>query len=62
VELKNVSVQEVKGSYFIYIPKIWAKQMGLKQGSKMQWILDEGNHETLRLKKEIEAKKNVKKS
>jgi len=61
VELKNVSVQEVKGSYFVYIPKIWAKQMGLKQGSKMQWILNEGNHEILHLKKEIEVK-NVKKA
>ena len=50
MELNSVSVQEVRGSYFVYIPKPWAKEMNLKKGSKVSWSLKEGDHRSLILK------------
>ena len=52
MELKTVSLQELNGSYFAYLPKMWVKQSGLKKGDKISWIIEEGDHHTLHLKKE----------
>nr|WP_255590955.1 AbrB/MazE/SpoVT family DNA-binding domain-containing protein [Methanobacterium spitsbergense] len=57
VKLNNVSVQEVKGSFYIYIPKIWVKEMNIKKGDKLSWNVKEGNHKSLILK--INGDKNV---
>lgn len=57
MELNNVSVQKVKGSYYIYIPKLWAKEMNLKKSDKLSWIVKEGDHKTLILK--IKGDNNV---
>lgn len=52
MKLKVVSLQELKGSYFVYLPKQYAKEH-LKKGQKMVWTVDEGNHNILHLKKSI---------
>lgn len=52
MKLKTVSLQELNGSYFAYLPKMWVKQSGLKKGDKISWIIEEGDHHTLHLKKE----------
>ena len=52
MELNTVNVHEIKKSFFVYIPKIWAKNIGLKKGDKVTWIIAEGDHEHLILKKE----------
>lgn len=51
MELNKVNVHETKGSFFVYIPKIWVKQMNLKKGDKMSWNIKEKSHETLELRK-----------
>jgi hypothetical protein len=51
IELRVVSVQELNGSYFAYIPKIWIKDAGIQKGDKIAWIIEEGNHQILQLKK-----------
>ena len=53
MELNTVTVHEVKGSFIVYIPKVWAKQMNLKKGDKITWSVPEGNHEILILKKVV---------
>lgn len=55
MKLKTMKVQECRGSCIVYIPKSWAKQMNLKKGDEVVWTLDEGDHSTLHLKKELEA-------
>lgn len=50
MKIKEVRVQDNRGSCYIYIPKIWATELGIEKGSKMVWILDEGDHQTLHLK------------
>lgn len=57
MHLNNVSVQEVKGSFYIYIPKLWAKEMNLKKSDKLSWIVKEGDHKSLILK--IKGDKDV---
>lgn len=47
MELKIVSLQELNGSYFAYLPKIWVKNLGIKKGDKIKWTIREGAHETL---------------
>jgi hypothetical protein len=47
VKLNNVSVQEVKGSYYIYFPKIWIKAMNIKKSDKLSWNVKEGDHNSL---------------
>lgn len=51
MRLKVVSLQELRGSYFVYIPKQYAVE-NLEKGDKMVWIIEEGDHNTLHLKKE----------
>lgn len=58
MELSNVKVHEVKGSFIVYIPKIWAKQMNLKKGDRISWFIKEGDHRSLILK--IKEDKDVK--
>lgn len=53
MELKTVSVQEINGSYFAYLPKIWIQDSGIVKGDKVVWIMEEGNHKTLKLKKKM---------
>ena len=50
MELKVVTIQEINGSHFVYIPKAWAKEMNLKKSDKVSWILKEGDHKSLILK------------
>lgn len=52
MKLGTMKVQECRGSSVVYIPKLWAKQMNLKKGDKVTWFVDEGDHQTLKLKKE----------
>lgn len=52
MELKTVSLQELNGSYFAYLPKMWVKQSGLKKGDKVSWTIEEGDLKTIHLKKE----------
>lgn len=54
-----MNVHQVKGSCFVYIPKVWVKQEGLKKGDKVVWSIEEGNHRTLKLKKMYEENQNV---
>jgi len=51
MELKKMKVHEIKGSCFVYIPKVWVYQKNLKKGDKVIWSIQEGDHETLILKK-----------
>ena len=53
LDLRVVNIQEVNGSCFIYIPKIWVNLMALKKGEKMVWSINEGDHETLHLTKKF---------
>ena len=50
MRLKIVSLQELRGSYFIYLPKQYAEE-NLKKGDRMVWEVEEGNHDILHLKK-----------
>lgn len=50
MKLKIVSLQELKGSFFIYLPKQYAEEH-LKKGDLMVWEVEEGNHDILHLKK-----------
>ncbi|MGP8024559.1 MAG: hypothetical protein ACLQG5_08785 [Methanobacterium sp.] len=50
MRLKVVTLQKLRGSYFVYIPKQYAEE-NLKKGQKMVWSVDEGNHNILHLKK-----------
>lgn len=52
LNLKTVKVHNVRGSYFIYLPIVWAKEMGIEKGDKVKWFINEDDHETLHLKKE----------
>ncbi len=58
IELKIISIQEINGSYFAYLPKIWVQSSGIQKGDKMVWTVDEGDHKTLHLKKKM-GDKNV---
>lgn len=51
MKLKTVNLQELRGSYFVYIPKEYAEEY-LEKGDKMVWSVDEGNHEVLHLQRE----------
>lgn len=55
MDLNSISVQIVKGSFFAYIPKVWAKEMKLKKGDKLTWYIDEKDHTTIKLRKEEET-------
>lgn len=50
MKLKMVILQKLNGSYFVYLPKQYAEENLLK-GDKMVWSVEEGDHETLHLKK-----------
>lgn len=50
MKLKVVSLQELRGSYFIYLPKQYAEEH-FKKGDKMVWEIEEGNHDILHLKR-----------
>lgn len=50
MKLKVVSLQKLNGSYFVYLPKQYAEE-NLKKGDKMLWTIEEGDHNTLHLKK-----------
>lgn len=58
MELKTVSIQELNGSFFAYIPKTWVLSSGIKKGDKIVWIVEEGNHSTLILKKKSKEDEN----
>lgn len=49
MKLKIVRIQEIKGSYYIYIPKNWAKYMRLRQSDEMCWYLNENELNFLKL-------------
>lgn len=51
INLKKMNIHEIKGSFFVYIPKIWVKQKNLKKGDKVVWSIEEGDHNTLHLRK-----------
>jgi hypothetical protein len=51
IELKKVSIQELNGSFFAYLPKFWVQNSGIKKGDKVVWSVEEGDHKTLTLKK-----------
>lgn len=51
MELKTVSIQELNGSFFAYLPKFWVQSSGIKKGDKIVWTIEEGDHNTLHLKK-----------
>ena len=34
-------LQEQSGSYFVFLPKLWIKSLGLKQGDKMTVVFNE---------------------
>ena len=55
MKLKVVSLQKLNGSYFVYLPKSYAKEH-FKKGQKLEWTVDEGNHNILHLKKAKEGK------
>ena len=55
LSLKKVSLQKLNNSFFLYIPKNWAMQMGLKKSDTMVWYLNESDHQVLHLKKEEES-------
>ena len=52
MKLKTMKIQDCKGSCIVYIPKIWASEMGLKKGDKVTWSIEEGDLKTIHLKKE----------
>ena len=61
MELKTMKVQNVKGSFFVYIPKLSAEQIKLKKGDNLTWYIDENDHSTIKLrKKEIYKLKDIK--
>ncbi len=54
--LKTVSVQELNGSFFAYLPKVWVTNAGIQKGDKISWIIEEGDHRTLKM--EINSKED----
>lgn len=58
MDLKIVSLQELNGSYFVYLPKIWVKNLGMEKGDKITCIVEEGSHEKLILKRENDDAKS----
>ena len=55
-----MNIHEIKGSCFVYIPKLWVMQGHLKKCDKVIWSINEGDHSTLHLKKENGDKKCLK--
>lgn len=51
MEIKKVTVHELKSSYFVYLPKIWVLGMKIKKGDKLSWHLIEGEHVKLEIRK-----------
>jgi len=51
MKLRTMKVQECKGSCVVYIPKVWASEIGLKKGDEVIWSMEEGDFETIHLKK-----------
>lgn len=51
MNLKIVTIQKVGNSFVIYLPITWARAMNLQRGDKVVWCMEEGNHETLHLKR-----------
>lgn len=58
MEIKTVSIQKLNGSYFAYLPKFWVQDSGIEKGDKIVWSIEEGNHETLQLKKKFRRNKS----
>lgn len=56
MELKTMKIHEIKGSCLVYIPIVWVRRENLKKGDLVIWTVDEGNHDTLHLKKKLENK------
>lgn len=54
IELKRMSIQELNGSFFIYLPKFWVLSTGMKKGDIIVWSVEEGDYKTLQLKKSQE--------
>ncbi|NMO09506.1 hypothetical protein [Methanobacterium subterraneum] len=54
--MKTVSVQELNGSFFAYLPKVWVTNAGIQKGDKISWIIEEGDHRTLKM--EINSKED----
>jgi phosphate uptake regulator len=40
----------VKGSYVVYLPIEWVRNVNLVKGSRVSWYINEKNHEALVLK------------
>ena len=51
-KIKTVSVLSINHSYLVYLPKVWAKQIGLKKGDKVSWHIKNDQYEQLILKGE----------
>jgi bifunctional DNA-binding transcriptional regulator/antitoxin component of YhaV-PrlF toxin-antitoxin module len=51
--LNTMKVHSVNESCYVYIPKVWVALENLKKGDTIIWSVNEGDHRTLLLKKNV---------